>query len=142
MHPAIRSSDGIGAAWKNSTIELRSRSDRAAIEHGAFEAESTPRLPEMFFVKIYSEIDAQSMHDQATIVVDRGRSRRETWPRNAEIVAEIEAHSRLIPKLQRRPKETLPRPLQTASTTALIALKIGPNSLFKSMYFPLLFFNF
>ena len=91
----------------------------------------------MISVKIYSEIDGQSMHDQATIVVDRERSRREARPRNAEIVAEIEAHSRPIPKLQRRPKETLPRPLQTASTTALIALKIGPNSLFKKLMYSL-----
>ena len=55
-------------------IEPRSNRDR-----GAFAAESTPRVPDLNFVRICSEIDAQSTHDQATIVVDHGRSRRKSW---------------------------------------------------------------
>ena len=80
----------IGRSWRlveelhdRGPIEPRSRSDRTAIaerssrDRGAFNAESTPRVPDSILVRICSEIDAQSTHDQATIVVDRGESRGE-----------------------------------------------------------------
>ena len=91
----------------------------------------------MIFVRMCSEIDAQSTHDQATIVVDRGRSRRKAWPGGIAIHGKIKANSWPISKRQRRPKESLPRPLQTASMIASIAHVFGPNFLFKTMYFPL-----
>ena len=126
----------------------RSRSDRTAIaarssrDRGAIAAESTPQGPDGIFVRMCSEIDAQSTHDQATIVVDCGRSRRKAWPVGNGIHGEIKANSWPISKRQRRPKESLSRPCKTAPTTASTAHDFGPISLFKSMYFPSLFFNF
>ena len=123
----------------------RSRSDRTAIaarsnrDRGAFAAESTVRVPDLIFVRICSEIDAQSTHDQATIVVDPGENRGEE---EAEIMPKIEANSWPIRTLQRRPKESLPRRYQTASTIASTTHEFGPISLFKKPCTPSLFFNF
>ena len=122
----------------------RSRSDRTAIaarssrDRGAIAAESTPQGPDGIFVRMCSEINARSGHD-------RGRSwsiPAKAWPVGNGIHGEIKANSGPISKRQRRPKESLSRPCKTAPTTASIAHDFGPISLFKSMYFPSLFFNF
>ena len=119
----------------------RSRSDRTAIavrsnrDRGAFAAESTSRVPDSIFVRICSEIDAQSAHDQATIVVDRGRSRRKAWPGRSGNHGEIKANSWPIPKLRRRPEESVPLPIKLPPRSPSIGHDLRANFFFKSMYF-------
>ena len=144
---AIRSpealSDGCEDTWKNSTIAVRSNRDRGTIEPRSWSnccgINSTRARRD--FHDMCSEIDAQSTHDQATIVVDRCRSRRKAWPVGNGIHGEIQANSWPISKRQRRPKESLSRPCKTAPTTASTAHDFGPISLFKNSCTPL-FFNF
>ena len=119
-------------------IEPRSRSDRTAIaarssrDRGAFSAESTPQGPDVIFVRMCSEIDAQSTHDQATIVVDRGRSRRKAWPGGNRIHGEIKANSWPISKRQRRPKESLPLPIKPPPRSPSIGHDLLGNFFFKN----------
>ena len=144
VHRFDASSDDPEASWKNSTIAVRSNRDRGAIESRSWSVRCgiNSTIVGDVFVKICSEIDAQSTHDQATIVVDRGRSRRKAWPGNAEIVEKLRpTHGRSrscdIAPMNRShdPCKPPPRPLQWPRLSGLI-------SFFKSMYFPLLFFNF
>ena len=86
----------------------------------------------MIFVRICSEIDAQSTHDQATIVVDRGRSRRKAWPGRNGNHGEIKAKSWPISKLRRHPKESLPLPIKPPPRSPSIALDFGPISPLKT----------
>ena len=119
-------------------IEPRSRRDRTAIaarssrDRGAFAAESTPQGPDVIFVRMCSEIDAQSTHDQATIVVDRGRSRRKAWPGGNGIHEEIKANSWPISKRQRRPKESLPLPIKPPPRSPSIGHDLRGNFFFKN----------
>ena len=101
-----------------------------------------PTIVGQVFVRICSQIDAKSTHDQTTIVVDRGRCRRKAWPGNAKIVAKLRpTHGRsrscdIAPRNRSHdPCKLPPRPLQWPRLSGLI-------SFFRSMYFPLLFFNF
>ena len=128
-------------AAKHRGRTLRSQPDRAAIE----EILSWDRRG---FVsnrsagdrrRTSTTIDARSRPDHGAIVAKIA----------AEIVAKIEAKlkpnsRRFVAELKPRsmPTESLPRRHQTASTIASITYDFGPNSLFKSMYFPSLFFNF
>ena len=131
-------SDGCEDTWKNSTIAARSSRDR-----GAFAAESTPQGPDVIFVRMCSEIDAQSTHDQATIVVDRGRSRRKAWPGGNGIHGEIKANLWPISKRQRRPKESLPLPIKPPPRSSSIGHDLRGNFFFKKTHvLLLLFLNF
>ena len=64
----------------------------------------------------------------------RGKSEAKLKLNTSRFVAEL--------KPRPRPKGSPPRRQQTTSTIVSITHDFGPNSLFKSMYFPLLFFNF
>ena len=97
----------------------------------------------MIFVRMCSEIDAQSTHDQATIVVDRGRSRRKAWPGGNGIHGEIKANSWPISKRQRRPKESLPLPIKPPLRSSSIGHDLRGNFFFKKpMYFFFCFLTF
>ena len=144
LHHERSSSDGPEDSWKNSTIAVRSNRDRGAIEPRSWSVRCgiNSMIVGDVFVKIYSEIDPQSTQDQATIVVYRGRSRRKAWPRNAEMVAKLRlTHGRsqscdVAPRNRSHdPCKPPPRPPQWPRLSGLI-------SFYKSMYFPLLFFNF
>ena len=137
VHRFEASSDDPGASWKNTTIAVRSNRDRRA-----FNAESTPRVPDSIFVMIFGEKDAQSTHDQATIVVDRGRSRRKAWPGRSGKHGEIKANSWPIPKLRRRPKESLPLPIKPPPRSPSIGHDLWANFFFKTQVFLLSFFTF
>ena len=124
----------------------RSRSDRTAIaarssrHRGAFAAESTPQGPDVIFVRMCSEIDAQSTHDQATIVVDPGEKR---VPGGNGIHGEIKANSWPISKRQRRPKESLPLPIKPPPRSSSIGHDLRGNFFFKKpMYFFFCFLTF
>ena len=108
-------------------IEPRSRRDRTAIVEHLLRNQPHDRRTSFRedLQPDRRQIDARSDHD-------RGRS----WSIPAKSVArkcgnrgKIEANSWPIPKLRHRPKEPLPRPLQTASTTAPMATIVGPNFL-------------
>ena len=97
----------------------------------------------MIFVRMCSEIDAQSTHDQATIVVDRGRSRRKAWPGGKGIHGKIKANSWPISKWQRRPKESLPLPIKPPPRSSSIGHDLRGNFFFKKpMYFFFCFLTF
>ena len=82
------SSDDPDALWKNSTIAVRSNRDRGAIEPRSWSVQCgiNSTIVRKEVVRIYSEIDAQSTHDQATIVVDPGEKRGQE---EAEIMAKL-----------------------------------------------------
>ena len=121
----------------------RSRSDRTTIaerssrNRRAFAAESTRRVPDSIFVRICSEIDTQSTHDQATIVVDPGEK---LGPEEAEIMTKlrpIRGQSRSCDVAPRNRShdafKQCPRPLPMATISDLIpSLKacISPFFLF------------
>ena len=127
-------SDGVEGLWKNSKIAVRSNRDRGAIEPRSWSicCGINPQGPDVIFVRMCSEIDAQSMHDQATIVVDRGRSRRKAWPRGNGIHGEIKANSWPISKRQRRPKESLPLPIKPPPRSPSIGHDLRGNFFFKN----------
>ena len=108
------SSDDPNASWKNSTIAVRSNCDRGAIEPRSWSVRCgiNSTIVRQVFVRICSEIDAQSTHDQATIVVDCGRSRRKSWLGISGKRGKIKANSWPIPKLRLRPKESFPLPIK------------------------------
>ena len=114
VHHFDASSDDPEASWKNSTIAVRSNRDRGAIESRSWSVRCgiNSTIVGEVFVRICSEIDAQSTHDQATIVVDRGRSRRKAWPGRSAKRGKIKANSWPIPKRRRRPKESFPLPIK------------------------------
>ena len=127
VHRVDASSDDPGASWKNSTIAVRSSRDRRA-----FAAESTPRVPDSIFVRICSEIDAQSTHDQATIVVDPDEK---LGPKEAEIMAKlrpIRGQSRSCDVAPRNRSHSLSNRLHDRLQLATI---FGPISSLKPMYF-------
>ena len=108
-------------------IAPRSRRDRAAIVECSMrnQLHDCRRCFREDLQRDQRPIDAWSGHDG-------GRS----WSIPAKSVAKkcgncgkIDANSWPLPKLRHRPKEPLPRPLQTASTTAPMATLVGPNFL-------------
>ena len=115
----------------------RSRFDRAAIaarssrDRGAYVAKSS--LVDRTAIDEWP--GPRSWPDRGPIVAKFVAILKENW-------SQFVAKSWSIQELRRRPKEPLPIPLQTASTIASIAHDFDPISLFKSMYFPSLFFNF
>ena len=139
-------SDGDEVSWKNSTIAVRSNRDRGAIEPRSWN----------FWHGLKAMIAAhdsewrrqekrpRSRLEILTIVVrsllDRDHDQARSWPRSSAIVASIGAkikrNSRRILELRRRPKEPLPRPLQTAFTTAPMATIVVPIFLFKTDVLP------
>ena len=119
-------------------IEPQSRRNRTAIaarsnrDRGAFAVESTSRVPDSIFVRICSEIDTQSMHDQATIVVDPGEKR---GPEEAEIMAKlrpIRGQSRSCDVAPRNRSHYLSNRLHDRLQLATI---FGPISSLKPLYF-------
>ena len=123
----------------------RSRSDRTAIaarssrDRGAFAAESTPQGPDVIFVRMCSEIDAQSTHDQATIVVDPGEKR---GPEETEFMAKLRSI-----RGQSRSGNVAPRNCSHYLSNRLhdrlqLATIFGAISSLKTHVFLLLFFNF
>ena len=140
VHPTGASSDSAGNTWKNS----RSRSDRAAIaarsscKHTSFVAQPSP-------------IDRQAIDEgcRPRSWPDRGPIVARSWPYRGRnrgyLEAKLKPNShRFVAELKPRsmPTESPPRRYQNASTIASITHDFKPNFLFKSMYFPSLFFNF
>ena len=73
---------------------------------------------------------------------NRGQSWRKSWPFWRLIWSPIRADFSWNWSHDAAPKDSFPRRLQTKPTTASIGHVFGPNFLFKTMYFPSLFFNF
>ena len=71
VHPAGASSDGVGDAWKNTTIAVRSNHNRGAIEPRSWILPRGiyPTIIGRQFRSIWSTIDARSW----SIVVDRAK---------------------------------------------------------------------
>ena len=114
-------------------IEPRSRRDRAAIvDLAAWN----------LFHDLRSSFPEHLEHDRCSIVVDRGRSREDRGLLWSSFWSEIQANSARIWSHNAAQCKPLPRRLDSAPMTASITHNFGPISLFKSMYFPLLFFNF
>ena len=114
-------------------IEPRSRRDRAAIVDPA---------ARNLFHDLRSSFPEHLEHDQCSIVVDRDRSREDRGLLWSSFWGEIQANSARIWSHCAAQCKPLPRRLYSAPTTASIAHDFEPISLFKSMYFPSLFFNF
>ena len=116
VHRFDASSDDPDASWKNSTIAVRSNRDRGAIEPRSWSVRGgiNSTIVRQVFVRICSEIDAQSTHDQATIVVDRGRSRQKAWLGRSRKRGEIKANHEAATS----PQGIVPTTYQTASTIA------------------------
>ena len=121
------SSDGPDALWKNSSIAVRSNRDRGTIEPRSWSVRggiNSTIVRQCFREDLQRDrrpIDARSGHD-------RGRSRQKSWLGRSGNRGKIEANSWPIPKLRRRPNESLPRPSKTASTTAPMTHGIEPIS--------------
>ena len=98
-------------------IEPRSRRD-----HGSFIVESIPWSSKGIQWWIAITISPRSWPDRGAIAA-------RSWPVRGAIVASFEANLRKnspwIRELQSRPKESLPRPLKIAPTTASIAHDFG-----------------
>ena len=107
-------------------IEPRSRRDRAAIGRLTWgnRCQSIKRR----------STDGQD-HDRGPIAV-------QSWPDRGRNDGYSKQNLRPTWEFWVRPKEALSRPCKTAPMTASTAHDSGPISLFKSMYFPLLFLNF
>ena len=128
-----RASDGYDESWMNSTIAVRSSRNRTR-----FVVESIPQSSIGIFLRISSTIDARSWSDRGrswsivAIMVARMKQNHDQFVANSEATI---SPQRIGPTT---PANRLPRLLQIASMTH----KFGPISLYKSMYFPPLFFNF
>ena len=90
------SSDDPDASWKNSTITVRSNRDRGAIEPRSWSVRCgiNSTIIRQVFVRICSEIDSQSTHDQATIVVDRSENRGQEEAKSVAKLRPIHGQSR------------------------------------------------
>ena len=68
-------------------------------------------------------------------MVDRGRSRRKAWPGRSGNHGEIKANSWPIPKLRRRPKESLPLPIKPPPRSPSIGHDLRANFFLKTHVF-------
>ena len=127
--------------YDRGAIEPRSSRDRGAIETAILK-----RSLRIRFVAILWHSWECMEHDRRRSKPDCGGNRGQSWRKSWlswELIRRLmRAELWWLWSHDAAPRDSLPRRRQPTSTTAFIALKIGPNSLFKSMYFPLLFFNF
>ena len=138
-------SDGLEASWKNSTIAVRSNRDRGAIKprSGSLRDAIASNRSENDQRLTRTSIFARSWPDRGPIVA---RSwvflRQKSWPFRSEIEAKLwlissQSGSYVLAKWNCLHDAWIPPPRPHQLPTIF-----GPISLFKSMYFPLLFFNF
>ena len=119
----------------------RSRSDRTAIvarsncDRGSFIMKSMPCYTAHDSNGMWQEKIPRSRPDRRLILTTIKCDRGFFW-------SQIEAEFIAGWKAQRRPRESLPRPLQSAPTTASIGHDLRAKFPFKSMYFPSYFLNF
>ena len=132
LHSSEVPSDGLDDSWKNSTIEPRSRRDRAAIAHHS----SWNHLHD-HRKKVVGASIPRSTHDRGPIAA-------RSWPDRGAIVVLFEVklkltHHQIGAELKPRPmpKESLRRPLKIAPMTASIDHDLRAKLPFKNRFISL-----
>ena len=133
-----RSSNGSIIGQRRQHVEELSIAVRSSHKHTSFVAQPSP-------------IDRQAIDEgcRPRSWPDRGPIVARSWPyrggNRGYLEAKLKPNShQFVAELKPRsmPTESPPRRYQNASTIASITHDFKPNFLFKSMYFPSLFFNF